>query len=487
MTGRVGRLVLGRGQGGHARAPAHTTAALARAVKGARGTADADAPNPKLPPSLQATYPNLLARFDAFASAAAGKRIAVFLDYDGTLTPIVRDPDAALLSARARAAVRALACLFPTAIVSGRARDKVEAFVQLPELYYAGSHGMDIVGPREKWGDGESTAAGDAAGDASTPTLAFCPAQDWAPIMDALHARLAAGVAPVPGASVEHNTFCVSVHYRNVARSQWDDVATIVSDAVAATPGVRASRGRKVLEIKPEINWDKGAALSHLLDALGLGSEGNNGDVLPLYIGDDTTDEDAFKLLARRGGRSVVDGDDDAAPPSSSTPPLTDADRVRGGVGVLVTSRPKPSAASYSLRDPGEVLVFLSRLAAWGASPASGWHAAGGCTGWTLRAADARVCELPAAAGPPSPSGSTGGDGVSPAAGRPPRPPADRRGGVTTSRPASSASGATTTATPSAAAGVASPLGGGRAASDATSAPAAAAAAAAAALGSAPR
>ena len=427
----------------------------------------------------------------------------MFLDYDGTLTPIVRDPDAALLSARARAAVRALACLFPTAIVSGRARDKVEAFVQLPELYYAGSHGMDIVGPREKWGDGESTAAGDAAGDASTPTttttatLAFRPAQDWAPIMDALHARLAAGVAPVPGATVEHNTFCVSVHYRNVARSRWDDVATIVSDAVAATPGVRASRGRKVLEIKPEIDWDKGAALSHLLDALGLGGGGGGDtstttadDVLPIYIGDDTTDEDAFKLLARRGGRSVVDGDDATdATPSSSTTPLTDADRVRGGVGVLVTSRPKPSAASYSLRDPGEVLVFLSRLAAWGASPASGWHAVGGCTGWTLRAADARVGELPAAAGlPSSPSGSTGGDGVSPAAGRPPRPPADRRGGAATSRPASSASGATTTATPSAAAGVASPLGdGGRAASDATSAPAAAAAAAAAALGSAPR
>ena len=71
----------------------------------------------------------------------------VFLDYDGTLTPIVSDPDAATLSDHMRDAVGKLSDKATVAIVSGRAREKLRNFVQLPELYYAGSHGFDIDGP----------------------------------------------------------------------------------------------------------------------------------------------------------------------------------------------------------------------------------------------------------------------------------------------------------------------------------------------------
>ena len=71
----------------------------------------------------------------------------VFLDYDGTLTPIVSDPDAATLSDHMRDAVGKLSDRATVAIVSGRAREKLRNFVQLPELYYAGSHGFDIDGP----------------------------------------------------------------------------------------------------------------------------------------------------------------------------------------------------------------------------------------------------------------------------------------------------------------------------------------------------
>ena len=75
---------------------------------------------------LQAAHPNALAAFEAFAaSVLSGKRPAIFLDYDGTLTPIVRDPDAATLAPAMRRVVAALARVFPTAIVSGRGREKV--------------------------------------------------------------------------------------------------------------------------------------------------------------------------------------------------------------------------------------------------------------------------------------------------------------------------------------------------------------------------
>jgi trehalose 6-phosphate phosphatase len=80
--------------------------------------------------------------------------------------------------------------------------------------------------------------------------------------------------------------------------------------------------------------WDKGKALEFLLESLGFGS---SSDVLPVYIGDDRTDEDAFKVLKKRGQ----------------------------GVGILVTKCPKETSASYSLQDPGEVMEFLLRLVEW--------------------------------------------------------------------------------------------------------------------------
>eukprot|EP00882_Tetradesmus_deserticola_P002349 GHRQ01002506.1.p1 GENE.GHRQ01002506.1~~GHRQ01002506.1.p1 ORF type:complete len:190 (+),score=49.88 GHRQ01002506.1:213-782(+) len=98
-------------------------------------------------------HPCILQHFDAFLERVNGKRVAVFLDYDGTLTPIVNNPDNAVLSPQMRDTVRQVAHLFPTAIISGRGRDKVEGFVQLPELFYAGSHGMDIVGPKDDQSD----------------------------------------------------------------------------------------------------------------------------------------------------------------------------------------------------------------------------------------------------------------------------------------------------------------------------------------------
>uniref|UniRef100_A0A453PIY0 Trehalose 6-phosphate phosphatase n=1 Tax=Aegilops tauschii subsp. strangulata TaxID=200361 RepID=A0A453PIY0_AEGTS len=98
-------------------------------------------------PSCLHGHPSALSKFEQIASASKGKKIVMFLDYDGTLSPIVANPDAAYMSDAMREAVRDVAKHFPTAIVSGRCRDKVHNFVGLSELYYAGSHGMDIKGP----------------------------------------------------------------------------------------------------------------------------------------------------------------------------------------------------------------------------------------------------------------------------------------------------------------------------------------------------
>jgi trehalose 6-phosphate phosphatase len=96
---------------------------------------------------VQAHHPCILANLQEFLATITNKRVVVFLDYDGTLTPIVSNPDDAHMSSAMRQVVCTVAETFPTTIISGRGRQKVECFVQLPELFYAGSHGLDIKGP----------------------------------------------------------------------------------------------------------------------------------------------------------------------------------------------------------------------------------------------------------------------------------------------------------------------------------------------------
>ncbi|KAM7529260.1 hypothetical protein LguiB_032670 [Lonicera macranthoides] len=242
-------------------------------------------------------HPSAIDMFEQIITASKGKQIVMFLDYDGTLSPIVDDPDRAFMSDAMRATVRKLARYFPTAIVSGRCRDKVYSFVRLAELYYAGSHGMDIKGPSKG-----------SKYKKSRETLLCQPASEFLPMIDEIYKVLLEKTQSTPGAKVENNKFCVSVHFRCV--------------------------DEKVLEIRPTIKWDKGKALEFLLESLGYA---NCTDVFPIYIGDDRTDEDAFKVLRERGQ----------------------------GFGILVSKIPKDTNASYSLQEPSEVMNFLRRLVEW--------------------------------------------------------------------------------------------------------------------------
>ena len=298
--------------------------------------------NPPLPHPAQEEHPSLLDSFAELEAAAAGKLVTIFLDYDGTLTPIVNNPDAAFMSEHMREAVRLVAALFPTAIISGRGREKVQQFVQLHELFYAGSHGMDIAGPKV-------CADGAALSDAD---FTFQPAAHFEPLMRQVSGELGDAVGAIAGSSVENNKFCVSVHFRNCAPESYGAVVAAVEEVTGRHEALHITRGRKVLEVRPQVDWNKGTALLHLLKMLGVtGSE-----VFCLYIGDDRTDEDAFTVL-KEGGM---------------------------GAGVLVSTRSKPTAGRWTLRDPTEVAALLNRLVAWGRTEANEWHGKGRCNGWAM-------------------------------------------------------------------------------------------------------
>jgi trehalose 6-phosphate phosphatase len=224
----------------------------------------------------------------AMARLARGRPLAVFLDFDGTLSPIVTDYRKAAIDDAMRATVAALAARVPVAIISGRDRADVHARVGLDDVYYAGSHGFDIAGPG---GLRETPEAGAKALDA----------------IGAAGPELDRAVAGIPGARVERKTFSITVHYREAAPEHVAGIERIVDDIARAHAGLRLGRGKKVIELQPRADWDKGRAVDWLLANTPMGA----GDPLPVYLGDDLTDEDAFAALAGRGLGMAVAGAED--------------------------------------------------------------------------------------------------------------------------------------------------------------------------------
>jgi len=254
-----------------------------------------------------------MADFDALAATLGGRRPALFLDYDGTLAPIAARPELAVLDESVRAAVRRLATLCTVAFVSGRDLDDLAAMVGLDGLIYAGSHGFDMRGPGLRTQIGLEYLADLEMADGD------------------LRAQIADLGEPGQGVLVERKRFAIAIHTRQASPAIKPVVADTVRALAAGQPRLRVTGGKELLELRPNLPWDKGRAVLALLDALGLDETGT----LPFYLGDDETDEDAFRALAGRG------------------------------VGIRVMERPEPTAATWSLRDPAEAGAFLDRLADW--------------------------------------------------------------------------------------------------------------------------
>jgi trehalose 6-phosphate phosphatase len=233
--------------------------------------------------------PHAVADGDQLARRMAGRRPAVFLDYDGTLTPIVDRPEEALISASMRAAVRALAARCTVCVVSGRDRQVVQELMGMDDLVVAGSHGFDIWSP-----DTGAVEREESAG--------------FEELLGRVTARLHEQVDSIDGALIEPKRSSVALHYRLVAEAERARIAAVVDGVLADHPQeLKVTPGKLVYEIQPRVEWDKGKAVLYLLEALGLDGD----DVVPLYLGDDITDEHAFQALGSRGiGILVGDADD---------------------------------------------------------------------------------------------------------------------------------------------------------------------------------
>ena len=261
--------------------------------------------------------PHVLDREDELEERLSGKRPAVFLDYDGTLTPIVDRPEDAIISDSMRNAVSGLAERCTVCVVSGRDRQVVQELMGLDNLVVAGSHGFDI------WSPEEGTIEHDAG-------------SGYEELLEEVKARIQEKVGSIEGASVEPKKASVAVHYRLSSEEGRREIKEGVDQILADYPDdLKMTPGKMVYEVQPKLDWDKGKAVLYLLETLELDRD----EVVPMYLGDDHTDEHAFEALEDRGLGIFVGYPDDPE------------------VGERTTS------ADYLLNTVNEVETFLDHLA----------------------------------------------------------------------------------------------------------------------------
>lgn len=242
------------------------------------------------------------------------KHLIVFLDYDGTLAPIAGRPDRARILPRAKSLLKVLSKIRDCrlAVISGRSLKDIKQMVGVPGIIYAGNHGLEAIGPGIRFSRKVSP--------------------QFKKNVRQLKYELTRQLAAVKGAFVEDKGLSLSLHYRLVRRG---DIALLKRIFFGLTRGLLARRiikvrpGKKVYEALPWLNWHKGKIVRWLLNQQRYLWRGK--PIVPIYLGDDRTDEDAFKALGN------------------------------SGVSVFV-GRPGKSLACYYLKNTREVEKFLGQL-----------------------------------------------------------------------------------------------------------------------------
>jgi trehalose 6-phosphate synthase/phosphatase len=209
-------------------------------------------------------------------------RAFIFLDYDGTLTPIVESPEEAIISEDMRDLLQKLKDKYTIAIISGRAIDNIKGMVGIENIIYAGNHGSEI------W-------------DGSRVFLS----QDFSEVKSQLRDLLIIleeKLSHIPGVLIEDKGITASIHFRQVWAKDLGELFSIFWEETKNFEDTfRITSGKKVFEIRPVNAWNKGDAVEWIMEKFG-------NDSTPVYIGDDTTDEDAFRAISGKGLSVVVGG-----------------------------------------------------------------------------------------------------------------------------------------------------------------------------------
>lgn len=221
----------------------------------------------------------------------SARHVLLCCDFDGTLAPIATHPSQARLPIDTQRLLEQLASLpgLRVALVSGRALPDLKRMVGVRSLYYIGNHGLELEGPNLHY---------------VNPV-----AQATKPLLRRIAGELKAVLQPIPGAWIEAKGLTFSIHRRNVPKRAHRAFHRVVAQCTAPylkPRAIQVSTGKEVIEIRPPVKWDKGTSIAWLLSRL-RGSHGHSRPLV-MYFGDDQTDEDAFRIVNRLRGFSVLVG-----------------------------------------------------------------------------------------------------------------------------------------------------------------------------------
>lgn len=226
------------------------------------------------------------------------------VDFDGTIAPIVADHTRSEITPRCRDGLKQLAAVpnVSIAVISGRQLSDLRTRVSLRGITYAGNHGLELKRGNEVF---------------------INPIADrHRPAIRRVHRELSRRLAEIPGCAIEDKDLTLSIHYRQAPPGRIAEVKATVQAAVdEEEDAVQIVPGKKVLEVRPAIDWDKGSTIDFLAAT-------HPDDWVTVYIGDDTTDEDAFRAVGP------------------------------AGIGIMVGTR-KSTKASYVIPDRRDVGPFL--------------------------------------------------------------------------------------------------------------------------------
>jgi len=222
----------------------------------------------------------------------SASHVLLLFDFDGTLTPIVKRPELAILSEESRQLLENLSHKRRVIIgvVSGRGLSDIRSKVGINGIIYVGNHGFEIKGPGLNY---------------------VHPVNDETKsLMNTISRLLNNSLSTIRGVIVEHKGLTVSVHYRLVKNVETDTIKNIIQqdiETAGLSDNVKITHGKKVYEIRPNVHWHKGMAVKLIIEKYSGGT--GQDSFLPVYVGDDLTDEDAFKVIKKYDGISVYVGD----------------------------------------------------------------------------------------------------------------------------------------------------------------------------------
>jgi len=257
---------------------------------------------------------HLFNRWDKLKAVFKESRLCLFLDYDGTLSPIAKAPHKAVIPYAVKSLLKKLSrkpgCM--VAIISGRSLVDVKKRVGVKGIIYSGNHGLEVEGPKIRY----------------KPVVPARYRKALVKIKEGLKEKLKG----IKGVIIEDKWLSLALHFRQVKKRDVNLIKTVFREATiipSVVKEIKVRAGKKVLEAGFPVEWDKGKITLWLLSRQKFSAGGK--EVAAVYIGDDTTDEDAFKALRK------------------------------GGITVFVGEK-KPSYAKYYLNNSKEVYKFLKRL-----------------------------------------------------------------------------------------------------------------------------